>query len=109
LKNQKIPLTVLPEHWSAGVTPEPAFKAALIWESVYVLVEDGTTPAFDRKVKVGRVWKSLTTVSKYATASAPLTLPLGKQLGTRVLIHVPWVAHSCSQNCSLLLLMSTQN
>lgn len=65
-----------------------------------------------------RTWKSLTTVWKNATASAPLTLPLGKHEGTRVLvsnweafwrkmgftdlIQVPWVAHSCySENNQL--------
>ena len=78
-------------------------------------------------------WKSLTTVWKYGTTfpkdqtsatldngfrhtSAPVGLPLGRQLGSRVLCckkiselailvfanlrgtnlkHVPWVAHSC--------------
>jgi len=73
------------------------------------VVEDGVIPAFARKVKVGRVLKRLTTVWKYATASSPRTEPLGKQLGLRVLKHVPWVAHSCSLNASFDSSMLIQN
>lgn len=32
---------------------------------------------------------------KFYLTSAPLGLPLGKQLGSSVLIQVPWVSHSC--------------
>jgi len=110
LKYQEIAVTVLPPQPSVGVNPpEPVSNAEVSSESVKVLVEDGVIPASDRKVKVGRVWKSLTTVWKYATASSPLTLPLGKQLGSRVLKHVPWVAHSCSQNASLVPPLLIQN
>jgi len=103
-----IAFKVLPVHSRAGVNPDWAFRAALSWDKVNVLLVVGVIPALDRNVKVGSVWKSLTTVWKKATASAPLTLPLGKQLGSRVLIQVPWVAHSCSQNCSFCPLISTQ-
>jgi len=109
LKYQLIWLIVLESQSREGVKPDCAFKAEVSCERVKVFELVGVIPALERNVKVGRVWKSLTTVWKNATASAPFTLPAGKQEGSRVLMHVPCVAHSCSQNCSFSPLISTQN
>jgi len=109
LKYQLIWFKAPDSQSSAGVKPpDCAANAVVNWDRVKVLDVLGVIPSFSSQVNVGNVWNSLTTVWKNATASAPLTLPLGKHLGTRVLMQVPWVAHSCSQNCSFWPLISTQ-
>lgn len=97
------------EQSSAGVKPHSALIAEVRVDRLKVLVDEGVMPWFDSQVYVGSVWNNLTTVWKKATASAPLGLPLGKQDGTRVLMQVPWVDHSCSQKVSSCPLISTQN
>ena len=76
----------------------------MISERVYVFSVDGVMPAEARNSYVGRVYKDesakadhnfvctsistlnrLTTVSKKATASAPLGLPAGRHEGSSVL------------------------
>jgi len=78
-----------PEQSSDGVNPHSALIAEARVERVKVLVAEGVMPWFDNHWYVGRVWNSLTTVWKKATASAPLGLPLGKQEVSRVLMQVP--------------------
>lgn len=110
LKYQEMALREPDWQSSTGVNPPEAdLSADVRVERVYVLVEDGVIPALASQVYVGRLWKSLTTVRKNATASAPSALPLDRQLVLRVLMHVPCVDHSCAQNCSFWPLMSTQN
>lgn len=110
LKYQEMALREPDWQLSAGVNPPEAdWSADVSAERVYVWVDDGVIPALASQVYVGRLWKSLTTVWKNATASAPCALPLGRQLVLSVLIHVPCVDHSCSQNISFWPLMSTQN
>lgn len=64
-KNQLIAFNVLPEQVRLGEKPpEAEVRAEISWFRVQVLVVDGVIPAFASQVKVGRVWKSLTTVVK---------------------------------------------
>jgi len=62
LKYQLAAFRVLESQLRAGVKPDCAFSAEVSWERVNVLEVLGVIPSFDSQVKVGSVWKSLTTV-----------------------------------------------
>lgn len=94
---------------SAGVNPpEAVLRIEVRVARVYVLEDEGVMPASASHWYVGRLLKSLTTVWKYAMASAPLALPADKQLVFKVLMQVPCLDHSCCQNWSFFPLISTQ-
>lgn len=82
---QHQPRSRLRRALEGGRTPVAALSAPVIVASVYVLLLEGVMPAAASRSYVGSVLKSPTTVLKNATASAPLGLPLGRQLGLSVL------------------------
>lgn len=85
LKYQLMEFKLLPSQLNAGFTPAADSKAEVRVDRLYVLLLDGVIPPLFSQSYVGRVLNNFTTVSKKATASAPLGLPLGKQLGSKVL------------------------
>jgi len=85
LKYQEIVFKLDPLHPRAGVNPVSAFRALVNWVSVKLAEEEGTMPWFERKVKVGSVLKSATTVLKKSTASAFAADPAGRHDGFNVL------------------------